>query len=202
MLRRKDITREDICRVVDDPRFLDIVAFGLQHDYIITSDVLDRQLYRRFHGDKQLNAGVKFASPDMSYVDASVILNPNENIPLPTLTEFTDYEEDVELRKEVATLVDKLRQFNDHCDPAWWAIIGQCHWTAMYVVYPIVRLLKPRHPVRLVALKDHTVVTDGEYFYDIIDQVYGLIVCTFKVLRYQFGIVGNSATYHQTSQAS
>jgi len=164
---------EDMRRVVDDPRFLDLLNFGLSEAFYIDESIPNKEFYEHCIS-KFDNRELTYCG--LSFVDSKKVLE--EGIPLPSLTPLSERDEIDKIR--VDTVLQVLgNNTSARYNPAFWAILGMCDMIAIFVVFPIARLLFPEIKLYVVQCSGHVVVSNSEdldddktIIFDLIAQYY------------------------------
>lgn len=143
-----EFTREDVTKVRSDPRFLRGVQLAVEEGFA-PSPVW-------FRGDPELLKKCEGAS-------RSEIWELVKEYPLPYISLCEDPEAyEGENRKRVMVDVDTrntlLNQAKDKDEMAWWTYVHCCNLQAVFITYPMLRLLYPTQNFFLYPSDAHVVI--------------------------------------------
>jgi len=148
-----EFTRDDIKKVINDERFLEGVRIAVEERFTLNPNY--------FRGDHQLlNLNIKEISSQIK----------NYSLPYLSFCEDPDYYansygEDnsmtLQVKSDWYTRQLLLEQAKDNLDPAWWCYIHECETQAIFILYPLCRLLFPDLQVYLYSGALHKVLINS-----------------------------------------
>lgn len=148
-------TREDFEKVVNDERFISGVKFAINECFFP-----DSEFYR---GDKKL----------FENIEREDYWNIIQNLPLPYISMCEDpikykkeYGKDdqstIDVRGDYEDRIFLLKKSNDKYDPEWWCLIHNCQALAVFIIYPMLKILYPNQQFYLYDGISHTVIINSE----------------------------------------
>ena len=132
-----EFNRDDFSKVIEDPRFIEGVKLAVEENFFPSKS--------HFRGDPSLLEILK-NSPRDKFWDLV------KDYPLPYISPCEDpetYARNIEskgyknVKQDVETRQMLLDKAKDKLDPAWWCYIHQCESLALFILYPICRILFP-----------------------------------------------------------
>lgn len=151
-----EFTQEDFAKVIDDPRFLSGVKMLVEECFFPSA--------QSFRGDSQLLQKLELCPREELYDHV-------KDYPLPYITICEDptfYEKNYgkdhpctrNVQEDVATRQMLIDRAITKLDPAWWCGIHWCQDLALFLIYPLCRLLFPETTFYLYSGFYHTVITN------------------------------------------
>lgn len=146
-------SREDLIKVADNPLFIESIKIVLEETFYIENSEL------WYHGDIRLFKYLK-TLPKSKWFDILQNYSLIYLAPFETPNKYNT-EHHKELLEELNIRTKILEKTRDKYDPSWYAYIHCCQYTAVFIIYPIVKLLYPNQKFYLFDGIGHTVITNA-----------------------------------------